>query len=112
MRSPFVMLLTAAVLLTGAAPALGCLNDREVKTQEREFKSSYEEQPAPYVPGGASPSTDSQAERTAPVQQADAPLQEKKSSHWAWVLTTLLTSVGLVLLAGALMLGLTGSRRS
>src|SRR5438270_10865390 len=87
MRS-FAGLLAVTVLLAGAAPVWGCLNDREVRTQEREFKSNYEEHPAaPYTPEDDSGETDS------------------------WIGTTLPSSLGVVLLAGALALGLTRSRR-
>src|SRR4051794_31881491 len=89
MRSRFIGLLSVAILLSSAVPLWACLNDREVKSQEQEFKSSYEEQPAtPYTPEQESPSPDS------------------------WVWTTLPSVAGSVLLAGALTLGLMRSKRS
>ena len=50
-------LLSLAVL---ASPARACINDRDTKTSEREFKSQYEESPGTesLTPGG-SPSSSS-----------------------------------------------------
>jgi hypothetical protein len=38
-------LLGALCLGAGAAPALACINDRDTRTSEREFKSQYREAP-------------------------------------------------------------------
>jgi hypothetical protein len=41
------LLLTLAVLLLGAASASACINDSELPSHEREFRSSYKNSPAP-----------------------------------------------------------------
>lgn len=41
------LLLTLAVLFLGAAAASACINDSELPSHEREFRSSYKNSPAP-----------------------------------------------------------------
>lgn len=93
MRRLCVRLLLALGLLgIGASPAPACLNDRESKKSEREFRSSYQE----FKSGYEEP-------------QAEPPPPETSSSDF-WV-TKLPAGAGVVLLAGALVLGLTRGRR-
>jgi hypothetical protein len=44
------LVLSVAVLTVSAPAASACLNDREVLTHEKEFKSQYLQQPAPPPP--------------------------------------------------------------
>jgi hypothetical protein len=44
-----VLVLSVLTIVTVAVPASACLNDRDVKAKEREFKSQYQEI-APSVP--------------------------------------------------------------
>jgi hypothetical protein len=55
MRTAWVVGALAGVVLFGS-PVRACLNDREVKTYEREFRSHYMEQPydEPFWPGSLS----------------------------------------------------------
>ena len=88
MRALIASLLTGVLVLAGAAPVLGCINDSEAPGAEREFKSSYPDQPAePPAPAPETPSTD------------------------FWVKTTLASGVGAALLVGAVVLGVTQGRR-
>jgi hypothetical protein len=51
MRTFATMLLTAAVVLIGAAPARACLWDRDTVRHERQFKALYPDTPPPAYPG-------------------------------------------------------------
>jgi hypothetical protein len=91
MRSLLTCLLVGLMLLSAAvSPVLGCINDREAPGAEREFKSSYPDQPGaePPAPASESPSTD------------------------FWVKTTLASGIGAALLAGAVVLGVSRGRRT
>ncbi len=79
-RLIFVELCLAALL--AVSPAHACINDREVQSAEREFRSSYMDQ---------TPSE--------PVSPGEIPEQQPASS---W----LITSLGGALLASAFTLGL------
>lgn len=74
------------VLMSLAGPAAACLNDREIDSAEREFKSNYQEKAAP-SPSPAQPSSDD------------------RLLVWGGA------GAGSVLLVGALVLGLTMPRR-
>jgi hypothetical protein len=59
MRRQFSGLALSVLLLgVGAMPAWACINDREVNTKEREFKSQYQDDQPHYAPEPtSSPST-------------------------------------------------------
>jgi hypothetical protein len=62
MRRHFSGLALSLLLLgVGAMPAWACINDREVNTKEREFKSYYQDDAPHYVP--------EPSESTSPRQQ-------------------------------------------
>jgi len=81
MRHFFLGSMTSLVLLfTFAFPARACINDRVVDISEREFKSSYLEQPA-----DESPSPD---EETSPAEEGQ-------------LLAVAVSGAGLLLFVGA-----------
>jgi hypothetical protein len=62
-------LLSVVAMAWSSLPARACINDREANNAEREFKSQYQEKPAPEpsAPVPSSPSATDQLKEYAPL---------------------------------------------